>query len=263
MSSIYITSSIIILIGALVCYAFVSQTLEKKRKQKQRLLGALKNRIRIFKYIISGFPADFLPKELSILVHRSLVQACEQMAQLDNSDPQHLNDLQLYTGFLEDLKRKNKPAKRVKLESAQQIKDVKRALEELNKYLQRLEAKGTINKNQLAGHTAQIKKLVLQISVDGYLINAKQAHQAAKLRLAHHYYTLAHKLLLRENTEGVFSAQIEKLASVISQLHEQLRDDEPEYEETEEQATMKAEASDEWSSFDKSDDNWKKKNVYD
>ena len=263
MSSIYITTMIIALIATLVCYAFIAQSLEKKRKQKQRLLAALKARSRNFKYIISGFPTDFLPKELNILVYRSLVEACEQLSQIDCNDASHLQDLQLYSGQLEELKRKNKPNKQVKINNPQQIKDVKRALEELNKFIIQQEARGNIDQNQLKIYNHLIKKLVLQISVDSYLINAKQSHKAGKLRLAVHYYILAHKLLGRENPDGSFNKQIQQLADMIKKLQEQLHKDEPEYQETEEQAALKAEASSEWNSLDKKDDDWKKKNVYD
>jgi len=263
MSSIYITTLIIALIAILVCYAFIAQSLEKKRKQKQRLLAALKARSRNFKYMISGLPTDFLPKELNILVHRCLVEVCEQLSQLDSSDNSHLQDLQLYSGQLEELKRKNKPNKHIKIENPQQIKDVKRALEELNRFIIQFEARGNIDKGQLKIYSAQIKKLVLQITVDAYLINAKQSHKAEKLRLAAHYYTLAHKLLSRENPDGSFNKQIQQLAGVIKQLQDQLHKDEPEYQESEEQTALKAEASSEWNSFEEKDDNWKKKNVYD
>lgn len=263
MSSIYITIGIIAFIGLLACYAFISQTLEKKRQQKQRLLAALKARARNFKYIITGFPTDFLPKELNVLVHRCLVEVCEQLAQLEPNDGSYLQDLQLYNAQMDELKRKPKPSKRVKLENAQQIKDVKRALEELHKFTVQLETRGRINESQLKAYGAQIKKLVLQISVDAYLINAKQSHTAGKLRLALHYYTLAKKLLVRENGDGAFNAQIEKMTVVITNITAELALDEPEYEATPDQAALNAEASEEWSSFDKSDADWKKKNVYD
>lgn len=264
MSSIYIAGIIVALLIAAVGYAFISQNLEKKRKQKQRLLSALKTRSRNFKYMLSGFPADFLTKELNILVYRCLVDVCEQLAKLEPGEPSYVEELQLYSSQMEEAKRKPATQKRAPLENPQQIKEVKQHLEELNKFIALLEKRGGVSKSQADGFGRQIKQLVLQVSVDNYTLSARQARENDKTRLAIHFYSLARKLLVRENTSSGYQKQVSQLNNVISQLEAQLAEEEPEYQPSELEALQKEEAQQAWDKFSNEEDEpWKKKRVYD
>lgn len=264
MSSIYIAGIVVALLIGSVCYAIVAQNVEKKRKQKQRLLKALKTRSRNFKYMLSGFPPDFLTKELVILVYRCLVDVCEQLAKLEPGESVYVEELQLYSSQMEEATRKPAQKKRKPLDNSQQVKDVKQHLEELHNFIQQLEKRGNINRSQADTYSRQVKQLVLQLSVDAYVMNAKQAQGSDKTRLAIHYYTLARKLLIRENTAGSYQKQVSQLNNLISQLESQLTKEEPNYKETELQATQKEEAREAWDKFnDDDDDSWKKKRVYD
>ena len=263
MSSIYIAGIIIVLLIGVVCYAIIAQNLEKKRKQQQRLLSALQVRARNFKFMLSGFPPDFLTKELTILVYRCLVDVCEQLAKLDPKETTYVEELQLYSGQMEEVKRKPSQTKRKALENPQQVKEVKHHLEDLNKFIHQLQKRGSISQSQKESYSRQIKQLVLQMSVDAYLLNARQAEQSEKARLAIHYYGLARKLLVRENAAGDFQKQVARINNAISLLEIQLREEEPDYEETELQVAQKEEAREAWDKFSEDDDLWKKKRVYD
>jgi len=264
MSSIIIAGIIVALFLAAVGYAFISQNLEKKRKQKRRLLGALKTRQRNFKYMLSGFPTDFLTKELNILVYRCLVDVCEQLAKLEPEEPSYVEELQLYSSQMEEAKRKPATQKRKPLESPQQIKEVKQQLEELNTFIALLEKRGGITKVQADGFGRQIKQLVLQISVDNYTVSARQAGESGKTRLAIHFYGLARKLLVRESATSNYQKQVSQINSVISQLEAQLAEEEPEYQPSELEARQKEEAQEAWDRFrSEEDEPWKKKRVYD
>jgi len=263
MSSIFIAGIIVALLIGLVCYAIIAQNVEKKRKQKQRLLNALKVRSRNFKYMLNGFPPDFLTKELIILVYRCLVDVCEQLARLEPNEHVYVEELQLYSSQMEEAKRKSAQKKRKPLDNPQQIKEVKQHLEELHNFIHQLERRSNINKAQADTYSRQIKQLVLQMSVDAYVMNAKQAQENSKTRLAVHFYTLARKLLIRENGGGSYQKQVSQLNNLISQLEAKLNEEEPSYKETELQAAQKEEAQEAWNKFNEDDDTWKKKRVYD
>lgn len=263
MSSAYIIGIIVALLIALSCYAFISQSIDKKRKQKQRLLGALKTRSRNFKFMLNGFPPDFLTRDLQILVNRCLVDVTEQLARLEPGNKSYVEELQLFSSQLEEIKRKPQSDKRKQLDNPQQVKEVKRYLQELNKFIAQMVSRGNINKAQSASYEKQIKNLVLQMTVDAYLMNAKQSQQSDKKRLAVHYYTLALKLLTKENAKGTYLKQITQLKQVIAKLEAQLAEEEPEYKESEHSAASKDAAAEEWEKIDQDDDSWKKKRVYD
>ncbi len=262
MSSITITVIIIALLAALVCYAFVSQTIEKNRKQKQRLLAALKMRSRSFKYILSGFPPDFLTRDLTVLVHRCLIDVCEQLSKLEPNDSTYVDELQFYSLQMEEVQKKTKDKRAKPLENAQQVKEVKTHLEEVGKFVLQLEKRGSINNAQANAYTRQIRQLTLQMTVDNYILNAKQAQGSGKTRLALHFFGLAKKLLVRENKEGSFTKQISKLDTVIQPLEVQMAAEEPNYKETDAQADEKAKAEAAWDNMEE-DASWKKKSIYD
>ncbi len=262
MSSITITILIIALLACLICYAFVTQTIEKKRKQKQRLLAALKLRSRNFKYILSGFPPDFLTRDLTVLVHRCLIDVCEQLSKLEPDDALYVDELQFYGHQMEEIQKKPQNKRPKPLENPQQVKEVRAHLEDVNKFVFQLEKRGSINNEQANIYSKQIRQLTLQMTVDNYILNAKQAQGSDKKRLALHFYGLANKLLTRENNSGAFTKQIAQLTAVIQNLESALQEEEPNYTETDAVAVEKAKAADEWDSLDKEQD-WKKKSVYD
>ena len=262
MSSVTITIIIIVLLAGLVCFAFVSQTIEKNRKQKQRLLAALKQRARNFKYVLSGFPPDFLTRDLTVLVHRCLIDVCEQLSKLEPTERQYVDELLFYTQQMEEVQKKPKSKRPKPLENPQQVKEVKSHLEEVNKFIFQLERRGTLNSSQAQAYSSQIRQLTLQMTVDNYVLNAKQAQGSDKKRLAVHYYGLAQKLLTRSNTEGGFNKQIAQLSQVVETLTAVLREEEPNYQETDTQLEEKAIAEKAWDTHEEGD-TWKKKSLYD
>ena len=253
MSAIYIVAIIIGVIGAAICYVYITQSLEKKRKQRQRLIHALKQRAKIFRYILSGFPPNFLTCELTLLVQRCLTDVLQQLARMEPKDKAHVEELALVATQMQATQQRSEDSKRPTLQSPQQVKDVKEHLQELYKFLMHLQKRGTIKRAEADDFGDQIKQLVLQISVDAYILQAKQAKQAGKTKLAIHYFTLAMKLIERDDS-GHYTAQKKKLEKIIAQL-EALSD--------EVKPTPKAsEVGDEWSEV-KDQDSWKKKNIYD
>lgn len=265
MSTASIIVAIVVILGVLVSYAFVQQTVQNKREQKIRLISAMKSRSRSFKYMLSGFPDGFLTKDLKILVQRSLADVSEQLSKLDPEDSSHLQDLQMVNAQMTETQRQAAAAPTPTLDNPQQIKDVRAALEELHKYVYKLEAKSTIPRNQAQIYRNQIKNLALQVTVDGHCLNGNQAKQAGKTKLAIHYFDLAQNLILREAKSDVMKKRLEKLKAVIAQLKERLAEEQQMIPMSQEEKEQAEEVQGEWDKFseDASDDIWKKKNIYD
>lgn len=261
MSSITVISLIIVLLAGLVCYAFVSQTIQQKREQKKRLLAALQAQARSFKFVLSGCPPGFLTKELTMLVQRNLIDVCEQLARLEPKEPKHLQDVQVYGAALADTQRQPPPSTREPIDNPQKVKEIKMSLEELHRYIFKMEGQQRINRTQADAFRAQIRQLVLQLTVDGYMLNGLNAENNDKIKLALHYFDLAESLMIREGQNGMFDAKIAQANSKIESLKQRMEDEGISTAEIDD--NEKEELEGEWGKFSEDDDTWKKKQVYD
>lgn len=258
MSSTAIIAIIIVILVILVAYAFISQTMERKRKQRQRQLTACKLRVRDFRYMASGFPPGFLPKELNLLVYQSLIDACEKLTTLEPKVKAHVDDLTLFSKQFNEIRQQPASKKRPSLKSSQQVKEVQSLLQALTNYLGQLQSAGKLTEPQMQQHTSQLKRLQVQITVDNHILNAKQALGSQKERLAIHFYTLAKKLLAKESGEVNYQKQILKLNEVIAKLEQKIAQQDPNGQSGKQADPQ----SSEWEEFE-ADVNWKKKVVYD
>ncbi|MES2824411.1 MAG: hypothetical protein V4732_12465 [Pseudomonadota bacterium] len=260
--STYIVASIIILLSALACYALISQAIEKRRIQKQRILMTLQAKHRNFVHMISGIPQNFLPIDLITLIYRALIHTCEQLNRIEPNNIRYQNEISLYSSQLSTLN-KNNASQSALLENPEQMKEVRQHLQELQRFVLQQEALKTINKLQAKSYLDQIKGLSLQMVVDTYAYHTKQAQQEGKTRLAIHYLTLTKKLLTSENTTHHFDKQIAQLNITLAKLEEKaLASDESKLGTD----SVADQAAKEWDSFNKKEQenaDWKKKQIYD
>lgn len=262
MSSIAIISIIIVLLSILVCYAFIVQSIRQKREQRERLLLALKARARNFHYMLDGFPQGFLPRDLVLLVQRSLQLVYEQMGQLEPRNASHReNVITLEAKIASAQKEPDKSTVAVPLTNTQQSADIKLCLEELFKFIFQLERKGQLTQQQSEVYRAIIRQLLLTLTVETYVLHARIAQEKDKLQLACHYYELAIKLIHKEGRKGHFDAKLAQLANARSGLENALS-------ERGETASVSADGTNapvgaEWDEFDKMTQSWKKKQIYD
>lgn len=263
MSSMLIITAIVSVLVLGVGYALVFQTMENKRRQRHRVVSALKQRASNFAYMIEGFPTDFLTKDLTVLVYRCLMDVSEQLAKLDPNNDSHLNALESYREAMAKALERTDNAKRVQLANLQQIKDVRTHLQELHKFVEKLLQKRTLNGAQAKAYSKQIQKLILQITIDAYLMNAKQAEQNGKARLALHHYTLARKMLARDNTDKAYTKHIAQIDAIIQGLEKQLLEEARQPKNQPKKAGPAPGASKEWAEYENEEGGWKKKTVYD
>lgn len=262
MSSVTLITIIIAFLSVLVCYAFVVQSIRQKKQLRGRLIAGLKLRARNFQYMLSGFPPGFLPRELTLLVQRSLKLVLDQLAQLEPRNPRHTGDLQdLAAKIAVTEKQPDNPGTQLAAESIRQISEIKSYLEELFKFVQHLEMKKQLNEAQAIAHRSMVKQLLLQLSIDAYILHARAAQEKEKPRLAFHYYDLAQKLMQREGRGGQFDAKLARIG-VLKQALEQSIAELGAKPEPGGEAEASA-VSQEWDEFDRVEQSWKKKQIYD
>jgi hypothetical protein len=266
--SAYVITIVFLLLILLAGYLFLSHSIEKRRTRRQRLITALRARRNSFRDLATGFPAGFLSHDLTALLYRALVDCSEQLSRLEPKDSTHAEQLSLYSNLLATQKDTGQHTK-VRLENPQQIKEAHQLLQELSKFVLQQSSLKVINQIQTKVYTDQINRLVLQLSIDGHIFNARQAQQVGKARLAVHYYTLARKALAAENPGHNFDKQITQLDAVIAKLQEKAAAV-PENEAAKDTAIAQtkpaatgAPPNKEWKQFDEENEKWKKKQIYD
>lgn len=262
MSSIVIIASIIALLAILVCYAFFAQTVQQRAQKKQRMIQAMKQRASNFRFILTGVPQDFLPRELNLLVLSSLIDVLETLTKLEPGVAAHQKELLSLTEQRNQAQRQSSSAARPNIDNPQQIKEVKACLTELNKFVFHLEGKGRFNRQQADTYRAMIKQLVLQLSVDGYVLHGRQAREKDKLQLATHYFQLALNLMIKERSGGIFESRIAQLKTIVEELTAQMRETEQTADDASPEAS-EADIKEQWDEFDSEQSHWKKKQIYD
>lgn len=265
--SAYIIVGIILLLILLAGYLFMSHSIEKKRAQRQRLITALRARRNTFRDLVSGFPTGFLSHDLTALLYRAIIDCCEQLSRIEPGDSSHTENLNLYTTLLAEQKEPTTP-NNVRLNNPQQIKEARQLLQELQKFVAQQTSLNLINQVQNEAYSDQINRLNLQVNVDSHILNARQAQQTGKVRLAIHHYALARKSLVSENKNHSFDKQIIQLDTVIAKLEEKAEANDQPLASTSSPATQTATASadnssKEWKQFEEENDKWKKKSIYD
>lgn len=251
MSAFYLVGLLALLLGV-VGYLMFSNAQQKRREQHQRLLTALKARRNLFKELLTRFPSGFLPKEIATLLHRSVRDTAEQLAKLDPQDSQHQEDAIAASTLLTQLLESNQQP-RVRLTNTEQIQEARKLLQELFRFITLQEQTQHLSTQDAHLYKDLIKRLALQITVDGHVLQAKAGLKAGKPRLAIHYYSLALKLLTSENAGKIFDKQILQLTQHIAKLESSLGT----------KPIEKDEASSDWEKFEKESEEWKKKNLYD
>jgi len=186
----------------------------------------------------------------------------EQLSKLDPTNDSHIAALETYRDAMAKALERTDNSKRVQLASLQQIKEVRTHLQELHKFVEKLLQKRTLNGTQAKAYSKQIQKLILQISIDAYLMNAKQAEQNGKARLALHHYSLARKMLARDNTDRAYSKHIGQIDAIIQGLEKQLQEEARQPKTVVEAGPIPG-SSREWDAFENAEAGWKKKTVYD
>ena len=264
MSSVGAITTIVVALIVLVCYAFISQNLHSKRELRKRVTAALKNRTRLFRYMLDTFPKGFLSRQLSLFIYQNHLDSLEQLVKLEPSEKIHSLALQEATQQLTHARQDNSVIAPPKLDNPQKIKEIRMLLEELYKYIFRMEKRGAITPNFATSYNNEIKLLMLRTSVDSNVINGNFARQNGKTRLAMHYFQSAVELILKEGQTQAFAQLMAQLKEQLEELKAKAAEEDAESEPaTAQEAAEQEELKHEWETFESGDDTWKKKRIYD
>jgi hypothetical protein len=257
MSTELIIGGVAFALLALIAIAITIQTIEKNTKEKRRLETALKSRARNFQYLLEELPDGFLSKELQQLVCHSLIDVYEQLTQLQPKSNEFSHQLTRYKQQLAQVNALEHSPAPPTLTDLGQIKEIQQLLSSLFNFIAKLSGSKRINNQQAQFYAQQIRRVMLQTSLDGLNESANQAKHAGKLRLALHNYHMAIDKIKKENADGHFNRHLEAFQQRAEDVESQLSE-----HEVQTKAEQK-ERAERWNEMEKEDNAWKKKAMYD
>jgi hypothetical protein len=241
----------------LVAIAVAMQSIEKKRKENTRWLALLKARARNFDYMLNGFPNGFLGRDLQILVCKSLQDVYQQLSVLQPKDKTHRGSVETLSTQIATLGQSNSGTG-VTLSDKSQIVEVQKRLKGLYSYIGQLSSAKRIAPAEAQAYAAQVKRLMLQTTVDGINGAITEALANGKILLALHNLKMVIEKLVKENGGGEHTAVINKYTLKVQELKQQLGSQDKKAEQRSDEQDAQ------WDSIGKDDDDtWKKKDLYD
>lgn len=266
MSSVTIIAAIVILLFILICGAFISQTMREKREQRHRFLVALRAKSNKFKAILSICPKDFLSRDLKILALRKLIESCEGLSKVEPNEPNHLNDVQIYSAELNDTQRQAPQDEPISIDNPALLPQLKACLDELFQFVVNMESKHTLPRNQADSLKAQIKLLVITLSVNKNEMQGQTAYDSDQQKIALHYFSLTLQIILKDAKGSILEKKVPALKERIQEIKTFLRQEAQNNNinnKASEPDKPSSNSDKEWEEYEDENNGWKKKNIYD
>ena len=160
MTPVYIIIGLIVLTCVLICYIYIKQTIVKRKREKARLFNALLKRSKELLQMLNAFPPHFLPKDLSVFLHRCIVDIFEQLSKLEPERSEFLEQFTLYTTTMETTIREPVNSSQVRLQSSTQINEIRQYLNYLGRFMQKWVQRGNLSDKQYGAYKVTLKNLV-------------------------------------------------------------------------------------------------------
>jgi len=261
MSSVVTVIAIICILVILVCSAFVSQTRQQRREKHNRLLAALRAKYRRFRNILNTCPKDFLPRDLTVLVLRTIIDTSEKLAQLEKSNNTHSQDVDIFTAQLQKIQERDAHPTTNTLTNLMTIQEAKGALNELDHYIHDLEDKQTLPTNQTTAFKNQIKYLTFKLAIDSHELQAQAALDSNTPKLASHHYTIIVNMITKSAKNSALAVKLPVLEKRITELQQRISEEEEIHAIEEDHRTKGKDPN--WKSLNNPEDSWKKRTMYD
>lgn len=256
MSPLVITLLIVGGIGILMMIAYINHAVENNKLEKARLKAELNDRIRRCAEVSESMPGQLMSPELKLVL--TLIQArySERLLAKDKSNnalKESLNGLNQLITQGESIPVKNPP---VKILTEPQAKQIRYILENLHGQISRAGQDGALPAAEAKQWLQQIPALLTQLHIE-YFSNlgqrAMQQNQPGQARLA---FERGVQYLRKQNDSARYSAQLKAFQEQLEVANNLVLNQAPAPTDTDSELTQGLDSIG-------SDEDWKKKNIYD
>lgn len=239
----------------LLSIGFISHGLERARIEKARAIADLAARLKTCRAVNAQLPGQFMSPELKALLIGLEISLLEKLVRLNRKDERAQ---QMLESARQELKKpelgvSNPP---VKMESEIQAKEARLLLENLHNLLKQAHKERMIDQLTTQQWSEQIRQYLLATSLEVFEVLARQGMRQGKPRVAKLQYERAIAYLNQQNDPSLASQTL-RFKELLKQAAEAtVRSEQA-------TSTESSELSAGLQELEKTDDEWKKKAVYD
>jgi len=255
MSPVLIGSLVLGVVVFIIGVAFVNQSMERAKLDKARKIAECVDRAKRYGYLLNGFPPNYVHTQLLSLLANTVASNLVMAAKLSPGNERI--EAQLKKAKAQQQHVDSLPAQQpnpAQLHSKEEADEVRRLLDELNRFVVTAAKQGSLSKKDASAHMESLKHQYLKAGLDLATHKAQEAQRNGKLKLAIHQYRLALKELLTHNSDKHYDQLIAQYKATIQQL---------ELKEKERASSEDENLGSEWDEFGKEEQDWKQKQQYD
>ncbi|SNS99544.1 hypothetical protein [Pseudomonas segetis] len=256
MSPLVITLLIVGGIGMLLIIAYINHAVENSKLEKARLKAELNDRIRRCAEVSESMPGQLMSPNLKLLLSQIQQAYSERLLAKDKANTrlkESIAELQQLVAQGESIPVKNPP---VKILNEQQAKQTRFILEDLHSQITRAGQDGILPAAQAKQWLQQIPPLLTQLHIE-YFGNigqrALQQNQAGQARLA---FERGVQYLRKQNDPARYSAALKQFQEQLQIANNLVLNQTPAPVDENSELNQGLESIG-------SDEDWKKKNIYD
>lgn len=256
MSPLVITLLVIGGIFALIAIAYINNMVENNKLEKARLKADFNDRIRRCQDISDSLPGQLMAPQLKVLLSRLQLQFNESLLSLDKKNAQikaRIAELQRLIALGESIPVSNPPQN---ILNEAKAKEVRFQLENLHSQITRAARDGVLPTKEAQHWVKEIQHLLVTLHIEFFSSLGQQAlqqNQPGQARLA---FERGVQYLRKQPDPARYQAELQKLDNHLARANAMVLDkSQPAQDEPNELAQG-------LSSFE-SEEDWKKKNIYD
>lgn len=239
----------------LLSIGFISHGLERARIERARSIADLGSRLKVCRNINAQLPGQYMSPELKVLLTSIEISLLEKLTRLDRKDERTRQMLESARQELRktEISVDNPP---LKMESEIQAKEARLMLENLLTLLKQARHEGMIDQLTLQQWSTQLRQHLLATSLEVFEVLAREGMRQGKPRVAKLQYERAIAYLHQQN-DPALAAQVLRFKDLLKQASDATVRSE------QETGAESSELSAGLQELEKSDEEWKKKAVYD
>lgn len=259
MSATTITVLIFAIICASVGVIYVVQARERARLERIHKIGKLGDRYRRMQQLLHALPPQYVNNELRILITERSIETLTELVSL-KQDLQFQQALEQDQNYLKQLRENPPKLNPVPIRDEEAAKQVRELLEVLYRVVESMGKRKLLNAASTNRYLQYIQLSACQCRADMFLARADAAKKSGKLRVAIHNL---HNAVSALKDIANHPHAIEAIKSYREQIKTLEQTADQQNQDVKQQSQQTLEDSNEWDSFLKTDDTWKKKNSYD